>query len=48
MQFEEDEGQTPLWCASIVGDHKLVKLLLKKGSKIESQDLQAAIEKGNE
>ena len=48
MQLEEDEGRTPLWCASHFGDHNLVKLLLKEGAKVEPQDLQAAIEQGNE
>ena len=46
--FREDEGRTPLWYASNLGDHNLVKLLLKEGAKVERQDLQAAIEVGNE
>ena len=48
MLFREDEGRTPLWYASNLGDHNLVKLLLKEGAKVERQDLQAAIEEGNE
>ena len=48
LSYRENEGPTPLWFASIGGDHNLVKLLLKEGAKVESQDLQAAIEEGNE
>ena len=48
LSYREDEGRTPLWCASFKGEHNLVKLLLKEGAKVELQDLQTAIEEGNE
>ena len=48
LPYRENEGPTPLRCASIEGHHNVVKLLMKKGAKVESQDLQRAIEEGNE
>ena len=46
--FRESEGHTPLVKASLRGYHGVVKLLLKRGAKVEPQDLRSAIEKGNE
>ena len=46
--FRGNEGHTPLVKASLKGHHNVVKLLLKRGAKVEPQDLRAAIEEGNE
>ena len=46
--FRGNEGHTPLVRASLKGHHTVVKLLLKRGAKVEPQDLRAAIEEGNE
>ena len=48
LSYRESEDRTPLWCASFEGHHNIVKLLMKEGAKVESRDLQAAIEQGNE
>jgi len=48
LSYRENEGRTPLWCACSKGHCKVVKLLQKEGAKVELQDLQAAIEEGNE
>ena len=34
--------------ASLKGHHGVVNLLLKRGAKVEPQDLRTAIEEGNE
>jgi len=44
----ENKGPTPLRSASHEGHHDVVKLLVKKGAKVEPQDLKAAIEEGNQ
>ena len=44
----ENEGPTPLRSASRRGHHDVVKLLVKKGVKVEPQDLMTAIDDGNE
>ena len=46
--FRENEGHSPLVRASLKGHHNVVKLLLKKGAKVEPRDLRTAIEEGNE
>ena len=46
--FRESEGHSPLVRARLRGHHNVVKLLLKRGAKVEPQDLRAAIEEGNE
>ena len=46
--FRGNEGHTPLVRASLKGHHSVVKLLLKRGAKVEPEDLRAAIEEGNE
>ena len=46
--FRESEGHSPLVKASLKGHHGVVKLLLKRGAKVEPRDLRTAIEKGHE
>ena len=46
--YRESEGHSPLVRASLRGHHGVVKLLLKRGAKVEPRDLRAAIEEGNE
>ena len=46
--FRGNEGHTPLVKASLKGHHSVVNLLLKRGAKVEPQDLRTAIEEGNE
>ena len=43
-----NEGHSPLVRASLKAHHNVVKLLLKKGAKVDPQDLHDAIEEGNE
>ena len=45
--FRGNEGHSPLVKASLRGHHGVVKLLLKRGAKVEPQDLRTAIEEGN-
>ena len=44
----DNTGPTPLRSASHEGHHDVVKLLVKRGAKVEPQDLKAAIEEGNQ
>ena len=48
VSCRENEGPTPLRSASHGGHHDVVKLLVKKGAKVEPQDLMTAIDEGNE
>ena len=48
LSYRENNGPTPLQCASIEGHHNVVKLLVEHGAKVEPLDLQRAIEEGKE